>query len=661
MPIVLTKNPNLIMKRFIPQIILACILILNSCSSDDATELDQEIIESSDLVTEVLRSTTPCDFNLNSIKANSTLKISCLMDLKGKTINLPSGVNIQFDGGDIINGTLNFSSGKIDSQLLNESLQVNGNAKLNSEIVLLDPSRWQITQGPVGKSAAFANRVNLQNAIESAKNLGATSFEIGALDAYFEVTTKTHISGHYIPSYEAINIPSNFTLKMGNDTHLRVYPNNFQKASLLALSDVTNAHIKGGHLHGDRDTHNYSGGGSHEWGFLIEVESGHDCSITGVTMSMATGDGLDIHSEKFSIDPDYEPTNNLVVSNCTFDSNRRNNVSITDGKNITVENSTFLRGGVNTTKSKGIAPRFQLVVEPYRSHENGTVVHREKVDGVVIRNNVEKETAFGGFLVHGGNNVTIEDNDTETSIGLQWASGTIIRNNNIVAPEGKYLENGIKTGWIGNERVYDNKIYGNFISGFRTGINIMSDGHEIYNNQIENFTEAGVLFRKLTDMKFYNNTIKTTAPKGRGIMIYATSAKNSEINGNKVTTKHNPLYIRYVNDNSSTENNTFTLKGNEFNSNSYAIIREAAGVTLDDNNIYAPMEIRGKAKNLFLKNNTINSSHTNRHAVTFKESVKNIRAYYNDFTAPKGKSGTYEHSSMNKNEIEERGNKYRYK
>src|SRR5690606_805290 len=72
-------------------------------------------------------STTPCDFLLSDATSNSTIEIDCRMDLKGQTVNLPAGVTLSYTGGEIINGTLNFSSqGIIDGNLLNKDLEIEG-------------------------------------------------------------------------------------------------------------------------------------------------------------------------------------------------------------------------------------------------------------------------------------------------------------------------------------------------------------------------------------------------------------------------------------------------------------------------------------------------------------------------------------------------------
>ena len=81
---------------------------------------------------------TPCDYTLDGIESNSTLEIACRMDLGGQTITVPSGVTFVFAGGEIINGTLNFSAqGTIDGNLLNKDLNIEGDVRLKSQVLYL--------------------------------------------------------------------------------------------------------------------------------------------------------------------------------------------------------------------------------------------------------------------------------------------------------------------------------------------------------------------------------------------------------------------------------------------------------------------------------------------------------------------------------------------
>ena len=657
------------MKTQTPKVlIILCFLCLLSCSSEpldveiqdifngDQNDNPEDAEDDTSGTTEII----PCDFVLSDITADTTVSINCIMDLKGESINLAPGIKLDFNGGSIENGTLNFSGGYIDGALMNHTLQIKGNVTLRNSTFEFQKEKWEIVEGNISADAAFDNRVKLENLISLTKKMGATSFKIDELDAYFNTVPITHVSGYFLRSHEAINIPSDFNLILTNNTHMRIYPNNLKGATLIAFRGVSNATITGGNLHGDRDEHDYSSGGSHEWSHLIEVHSASNCKITNVRISNATGDGLDIHALTSKFNSNYDPSTNVTVSGCTFDSNRRNNISITDGRNIIIENNTFLRAGINTAKSNGVAPRHQIDIEPYREKDgNGNFISHEIVDGVIIRNNVEKETAGGGLLIHGGENVVIEDNDVESTIVIQWANNSTIRNNNIIAPSGSTRENGIKTEWIGDETVHNNKIYGNFISGFKNGMKIMSTGHNIYNNKIENFSEKGVFFRKFIDMKFNHNTINSTNTAARGIFIYSTNADKSEIIGNTVNTISHPLYIRHVNEASGDRNKSFKVKENEFNSSSYSVIQETSGVDVENNKILSPLMIR-KAQNIEFTNNLVNSKDSGRHSFQFKEFAKNIKVHYNNMIAPKGMKGTEIDTAIDSGSIDEKGNTVSY-
>jgi len=125
----------------LPFYLLYLFIVLSfSCSNEASEELGSE----GEMEEEENTSTTPCDFDLSNVMPNSTIKIDCVLDLEGQNINLPSNVNFDFDGGDIINGTINFSGGTIDGRLLSCLLTVNGDVKLKDPTFKLIGSRWNI-------------------------------------------------------------------------------------------------------------------------------------------------------------------------------------------------------------------------------------------------------------------------------------------------------------------------------------------------------------------------------------------------------------------------------------------------------------------------------------------------------------------------------------
>src|SRR5690606_17680351 len=134
--------------------------------------------------------------------------------------DLPSDVTLEYDGGDILNGTLNFNNGKIDGKLLNQTLEIKGTANLLDAIFEFIPKRWDIVEGTIDSDRALKNTIGLESLMEFVKGLGATTFEMGAFDAYFEISkvTSTTSNQNFYPTVEAINVPSDFNLQMSDNT-----------------------------------------------------------------------------------------------------------------------------------------------------------------------------------------------------------------------------------------------------------------------------------------------------------------------------------------------------------------------------------------------------------------------------------------------------------
>ena len=649
------------MKKFCPLFLFMCIITFSSCSSDEGMlDVEQEIIEDSDLIVSTARSNQPCDFDISNIDSNSTLKISCLLDLNDKTIQLPSNVKLEFDGGDIINGTLKFSGGKIDQRLLSSNLTIKGNVQLDDSVFEFDPSRWDIQQGEVSDRVALKNKNTLENLIEQVKEMGADKLKIGEFDAYFEVVSVTLLSNpNFYPWIEAINIPNNFTLEMSDNTHLRVQPNNSPKYSLLAIYNTSNSSIIGGNLHGDRDEHKYYGWSSHEWGHVITLHGANDAKVVNVKMMNGSGDGMKIESDKFTWDPDYTPSRNVQVTGCTFDNNRRNNLSITGGQDLIIENSTFLRAGANSSNSKGTNPRYQIDIEAHRKRENGIIKFYEKVDGVIIRNNIEKDGSRGGFLVSIGDNVTIDGNTTEKGITYNYANGTVIKNNIITAPNNNGVV-GIKGGTGDTETISNNKIYGNTVSGFDTGIMIYSQDHKIYDNNILDCL-VGLSGKNILDSEFTNNTITSSRSGSQGIFFHVTTAQNVEFKENIITTDGNPFSLNLLNRGFANRDYEVKFVGNEFNSEKEAFMFRSFAINMVDNKFNGALEVRD-SRNLRFDNNTFDASDVWKHATEWRDNSAEIKLTNNDFISKLYRKAIKKDATINSDVfIDKGGNSYRRK
>lgn len=628
-------------------------IVLHSCAEETILE---QIAQDSEATTAALHEKTSntlenCDFDLANIKADTQKAISCLIDLKGQTIQLNNNVDLTYDGGDIINGTLIFKTGKIDGRLLNQELQIQGNATLIDPIFNFDPARWDLVQGKTSFRNALHNRLRLEELMGMVKKMDGDTFKINSFDAYFEVTEVTHPTNpNFYPSEEAINVPGNFSLVMSENTHLRTFPNNSPKTSLLAIRNVSHSRITGGVLHGDRDEHSYVGNSSHEWGHLVDLHSAQYATVDGVKMINATGDGMVVHSLGFSFQSSYIPSHDILITNCVFDSSRRNNLAITDGYKIIVENSEFYRSGVDTDKSKGTNPKFAIDVEAYRRRENGKIVLYEKVENVIIRNNIEKDGARGGFLVAIGDNVTIENNTVENGIAYKYTNNTVIKNNRIINTNRGGVAMGL--GMEDSRTISNNKVFGNYIEGFDVAITVYGDDHLIENNTIKN-CGTGISGKNFSNTKIINNRITSTDPASRGIFIHFTSVNRVLFKGNYINVPNNPFRFDLINLGKGEEKFCTHLVGNEFNSDYHGLISNSNGVSLMKNEINTGLQI-WDSRNSIIEENIITTK--KRDGIYLVRKNEDIALLDNAIDVPSNKQCVRIQSSTNMADINEKNN-----
>ena len=545
--------------------------------------------------------TTPCDYTLATLTANETLKVSCQLDLEGQTIALPANVILEYDGGEIINGALTFSGGKIDGDLLNQDLEVSGTVVLMDPTFTFHPERWDIVQGKTNSDRAQLNNNNLENLMFFSNGLGAHTFVIDEFDAYFEISkvTSTTTNQNFYPSLEAINIPSDFHLKMSDNTVLRVFPNN-SSGVLLAAREVSNSKISGGTLYGDRNEHDYSTTNAGEGGnHLLHVHASTDVVVDGVKFINGSAGGLVINSLRFTFQPDYLPTKNVTIRNCIFENNRRMATAITDGYDLIIENNSYLNTGLENANSDGGVVGYALNIEANRTRDaNGEFVFYEKVQNVTIRNNIERGSRIGGMTVSIGENITIENNDMENKIVYSATSGTKIRNNKFTASEKSSNTPAILAAGKG-ETVFDNEISGNTITGYGVAIAIYEGKLNIFDNNIIDCNN-GMQLKELTDTEIYNNNISSSLSSSRGISMQLTHGNNVNIFENSISVQANHLYFVALNEENEYASNVVTIHDNNFSSEASAVFSRTSGVLFEQNTLEGQVQLVN-AKNIDIK------------------------------------------------------------
>lgn len=621
---------NVLMKYFCCIVFLVTAIL--SCKDDDNSV--PELNPSS--ITPI---STPCEFTLDDVQPNTTIVIDCVMDLDGQTITLPANVTLEYVGGDIVNGILNFSEGSlISGELLNASLILEGtNPQLIDPVFNFDPKRWGIVEGRTTSEIAQKNNDTLESIMFRVKELGGKTFKIDKIDAYFEVgkVTSTTSNTNFYATIEAINIPSDFNLVMTDNSHLRVFPNNAPKYCLLAVREANNVSITGGNLYGDRDEHDYSTGEStHEWGHVMELKAATNTTITNVKMVNGSGDGIKISELKFTYQSNHKPSKNINLKDCTFDSNRRNNISITGGSEIKVENNLILNAGIDTQNSTGTDPKVGIDVEATRASDgNGGYLLYEKAEHIMIKNNIVKGSVIAAITVHIGNNVTIESNTTENSLSYSYTHGTKIINNTITAGS-LSGDTGIDAGKNTSvDTIYDNEVSGNTITGFNVGINVKNRDVKVFDNIIIDF-KNGIFPKDLKNARIYNNTLTSDRESSRGVFVNLSSLDNVVIENNDITVKSNAIIFSNCNQNIEEANYSVTIKNNAFKSPSYTEVKNSMGLIFDTNNFNHGIKVFD-SQSIEFKNNKIN---TEKHdGISLRNVNKDINIISNSISVAEGR------------------------
>ncbi len=491
----------------------------------------------------------PCEFDLSEVMAdNSTVIIDCILNLNDQTITVPPNVQLEYDGGQIINGTLSFSSGaSIDSRLLNKTVTIEGTPSLKDNTFVFVADRWGVVEGITTDENAQKNKEALQAAIDFTKSVNGNVFKIDKLSAYFKVGGINVTSKRQ--SEISIHLPSNFTLEMTDNTFIRMQPTHFPYANLMSTYDVDNVTIRGGNLVGDRYKHDYSdildingiSRKSHEWPTLLITKGSRNVRFENVHMSQSTGDGFVAGSAGLRTTPDTPLNKKVLLIGCTITDCRRNGISITDGEDITIENNIIEHTGEGEAikdsngnriyDAAGVAPRFGLDIEPYVSYGNfakSSEIRYEWVENVKVINNHFTNNKAGSIIVYKADNVLVDNNFSDAVIALNDAANSTISNNTLEArPDFKSI--GLSSG---DERRYvdfeggamqqyavNNTIVGNTVRGFSIAIVVNGTGGEVYNNKVYDYSYMGLKVDRVEDTNIHDNQYTSSLSNSQGILL----------------------------------------------------------------------------------------------------------------------------------------------
>ena len=586
------------MKKIIPFLLLI-ITVVTSCKKDDS--IDNEDQESGSVEGVLITATETCLYSDFDIQENTSVVINCLLDLEGQTITVPTGVTFSFEGGNIFNGILNFEgSGTIAGELLNSDLTVEGNVDLVDEDFVFYPFRWGIVEvegennpEPSSQVDAYNNYQIIKNTLNTVHDMGASVFTIGKLNAFFDCHNG---EDNAAAAFNAVLFlpSSNFHLKMADNTYIRALPvNSILSSKLVKIYQSTNVNVSGGHLIGDRLRHGPTVGGSH----VLQVTGAENTVIDNVSVSFAGDSGIVIQSYSFQQNSDYIPSQNVIVKNCTMDSNAKNNLQVTDGMDVIIEDCYSYRAGIDVETpfgtSEGRAPKIGILTE--------TQV-MQVVTGVIIRNNFVEDSYSSSnhdILTVGSTDIEISGNTAENSIG--WSTSLNVRVTNNTS--GK-----IYGGFLGFNGI-DNIVSGNTVTNpDGVGIFLTDQNVEVYDNNLIN-CKVGIQLASLLNAEVYDNNFESNIENSVGI-LGQTYLDNVNVYDNDFALEDGkPLNILAINTEPEHEDYQFVFMNNIINASRSGIISGSSNITIMGNEFNgAGLGLSGTSNTMVKNNILINSS-----------------------------------------------------
>lgn len=170
----------------------------------------------------------------------------------------------------------------------------------------------------------------------------------------------------------AISLISNSILSFSPDGELnKIAGSETHYNLLMACNNVTNITLNSPKINGDRLSHDYSSGGSHEWGYGLVIHECSDVIINNPKVTNCTGDGIYIGKSWEDTTTDVPTRVQVLFPN--VDRCRRNGVSLTSGQDVHIESPIVSNindiDGITAT-----APKSGIDIEPESSVNKASLV-----------------------------------------------------------------------------------------------------------------------------------------------------------------------------------------------------------------------------------------------------------------------------------------------
>ncbi|WP_197479996.1 right-handed parallel beta-helix repeat-containing protein [Paenibacillus swuensis] len=366
---------------------------------------------------------------------------------------------------------------------------------------------------------------------------------------------------YLIDKNSRINMVSNITFWLNDRAVIQKETNGLSRYETLYVDRmVRNVTLRGGTYKGDRYTHDYSSGGTHENGYGILVEGGYNITIDSVKAIEFTGDGLcfgtsdnyirnvsEAQVESGAIDDSGRLIPNsgkirlkqpLGFTSETFKVVPFFQLSYPQGVSKDSRYDVYFYKGDGTylSSQKGIRYTYEDVFIPAGASYFRAVFNTASTSGFLVRydakvrthHSVIKNSEFAfnrrqGITIGGVENVLITNNKIHDMSGANPQSGIdleggLFLNNNVTIRQNEFYNNAAYDIILydGTNAVVENNILRSKVVGLSTSTNF-------YNAVIRNNLFDGAPSLLLHDVIFTNNTVRNTFARFFGPNIIANN------------------------------------------------------------------------------------------------------------------------------------------
>jgi len=223
---------------------------------------------------------------------------------------------------------------------------------------------------------------------------------------YVDIMANTYVNPKGEDVYYAVKLANNVRLQAAPGVVIKALPNhginpvNVPRAYILLCQDVNNVELCNLRLVGERYTHDFSSGGSHEWCHGIQINGDlQHVTVRACIISDCTGDGICVGRYN-NADP-----SDIIICDVVCTGNRRQGLSLTGGDNLQVYDSEF-------SNTFGTAPQNGIDVEPM----GGADLSNVTIENCLIRGN-------------SGDGIELNANGTATSVSIFTVQNCLLAGN----------------------------------------------------------------------------------------------------------------------------------------------------------------------------------------------------------------------------------------